>query len=230
MKYYQIGTTAEPKVVGVKDGLYQVEINKVLLEESERFQEFLNFFRYANSSFWKRQNEIKDLKIPSIQAKLLKKAKITDIMGYTPNITFMNDLYSERYLNIIKAFDIGDYYLFDVDIKNVVEKYYLLFFKTILLENINYEKSVIYTGHKLRKNIEYFKLKNYDDFYRFMQLNPLAKFEKLSIPKEYFGKDIIQVQASSLPFYSEKIIDFLLNCGVTNFQPIYNNSIELDFY
>ncbi|KFF13762.1 hypothetical protein [Flavobacterium hydatis] len=118
MKYYQIGITADPKIVGVKNGIYQVEINENAIEKDEKFRFFLDFFDYENSHFWKRQDEVNSIKIPSVPAKLLKNAILTDIMGYTPNITFLNELYSDKFINILKEFNIGRYTTFEVKIAN----------------------------------------------------------------------------------------------------------------
>lgn len=230
MKYYQIGMTAEPKVMGVTNGIHQIEINKKAMHQDDVFKEFLNFFSTHNTEFWKKQEEIRNIKIPVIKAKLLKKAKVTDIMGYTENISFLNNVYSEKYINILNAFNIGNSTTFEVAIENVSKKYYMLYIETIPYEEINFEKSILYTGYKPRNfKVEYHKINNYEEFREFIKRIPVFNFEKISIPEKYQGRDIISVQASSLPFYSERLIDFLLDCGVTNFEPSYNNSIELGF-
>lgn len=227
MKYYQVSLDVE--VTGVKDGLYQIEIDKVQMSENNAFQDFLIFFKYANTDFWNKQSKIQSFEIPTINAKLLKNAKVTDIMGYTPSITFLNYAYSDKFINILKAFDIGNFTTFEVRIENVLEKYHMLFIQTILLTEIDYSKSQVYTGHKVRNNIEYFNFDNYEEYWNFKKDNPLSKFEKLSISKEHLGKDIIEVQASPLSFYSEKLIDFLFDCGITGLHVNYSNSIELNF-
>lgn len=229
MKYYQIGITADPKIVGVKNGIYQVEIEKETMQRDIAFDEFLGFFDSKNAHFWESQDIVKTLIIPKIKAKLLKGAKITDIMGYTENISFFNELFSEKYINILAAFNIGDYSTFEVIIENVTEKYYLLFIKKIRSIEINFEKSLLYTGFKPRNyKVEYYKIHNYTEYREFKQNNPLAKFEKIFIPKKYSGLDIIDIQAINKPFYSEKLIDFLLDCGVTNIQ-VNNDSTGLEF-
>ncbi|KFF11143.1 hypothetical protein [Flavobacterium hydatis] len=231
MKYYQIDVSAEPKIIGVNNGIHQIEIAKKSMQEDITFKEFLSFFSTQNADFWKRQNEIKNLKIPVIKAKLLKKAKVTDIMGYTENISFLNGVYSEKYINILKAFNIGSYTTFEVAIDSVIEKYYMLFIETVCLDQINFEKSILYTGFKPRNyNVQYHNINSYEEFKEFIKQKPIYDFERISIPKESLGKDVVKIQASGKPFYSEKLIDFLLDCGITGLQVNYNNSIELDFY
>lgn len=229
MKYYQIGMTAEPKIMGVANGIHQIEIEKKEMLNDLAYEDFLDFFSTKNINFWKRQNEIKNFKIPVINAKLLKKAKVTDIMGYTENISFLNFVYSEKYISILKAFNLGEYSTFEVAIENVLEKYYMLFVETISLDKINFKNSLVISGHKATNNIKYHSVNNLDEYIEFRQKNILGGFEKLAISKENLGKDIICVQATPKPFYSEKLIDFLLDTGITNFEPSYNNSIQLEF-
>lgn len=227
MKYFQVNLDVE--VTGVKDGINQIEIDKKSMLEKKDFDEFLDFFSTKNIDFWYSQNKIQFLQIPLIRAKLLKNAKITDIMGYTPNVSFLNYLYSEKYINIIKAFITGNYATFEVSIENVLERYFMLFFDTICLEEINYEKSTVVTGYKISNNIKYHEVNNVLEYIEFRQKNVLGRFEKLAISKEHYGKDIISTQATSGNFYSERLIDFLLDCGITGLHVKYNNSVELVF-
>lgn len=226
MKYYQVGLDVE--ATGVKDGLYQIDINLSQLEKDERFNRFFKIFSPKSTDFWYNQDKIQDVKIPVINARLLKKANITDVMGYTQNISFLNLVYSEKYINILKKFNIGNYVAFEVGIENIIGKYYLLFVETILSKDIVFEHSIVYTGHQVLNNIEYFTFSNYDEYWEFLQKNPLARFTKISISKKYLERDIIKIQGP-LPFYSERLIDFLLDCGITGLHISYNNSIQLEF-
>jgi hypothetical protein len=227
MKYYQVSFDVE--TTGLKNSIYQIVIDKNSMQQNNDFYEFLTFFNTKNKEFWDNQKRIQTIKIPKIEARLLKNAKVTDIMGYTQNIPFLDLIYSEKFINILKAFNIGNYTTFEVEVENVKEKYYMLFTETILSKKIFFEYSLVYTGHKVLKNIKYFNFSNYDDYWLFKQNNPLAKFQKITISKEYYNRDIIDIQTSSLPFYSEKLIDFLLDCGITGLQVSYKNSIQLEF-
>jgi hypothetical protein len=227
MKYYQVGLDVE--VTGVSNGLYQIDIHKNLLKKNNVYEDFLNFFDTKNITFWERQDEIKNFNIPTIRAKLLKKATLTDIMGYTQSIPFLYNAFSEKYINIIKTFIIGNHTTFEVEIENVPEKYFLLFIETITSDEINYDRSSVITGYKATNNVKYYSINNRQEFKEFLHKNPLGRFEKISISKEYFGKDIICIQSAVKPFYSEKLIDFLLDCGITGLEVNYKNSIQLEF-
>jgi len=227
MKHYQVGLDVE--VTGVKNGLYQIDINKSQLQKNGIFKELFTIFNAQNVDFWHHQEKIQNIDIPPIDAKLLKKANVTDIMGYTQNIAFLYLVYSEKFINIIKTFDIGRYYTFEVLIENITNKYYLLFMETIPLEEIDYQESIIYKGLIPKSESDYFTFDDFTKYKEFAELYPIHGFKKIAISKEYSKKDIIKIQASSRVFYSERLIDFLLDCGITGLQVAYNNSIQLEF-
>ncbi|MCO6164496.1 hypothetical protein [Flavobacterium sp. NRK F7] len=231
MKYYQVAMSSEPKIIGVNNGVYQVELDKRNVDtNNEEYQKFIEWFNYDNPDFWTKQEVVQTLKSPVIKSILLKKAKITDLMSYAPQYHCLYNIYSEKFINILKAFNIGDYSLFDFEIKDVSEKYYLMFIKTIPSSELIYDKSIIYTGNKFLNNVKYLPVNNYQDY---LDLNKdeglLTNFEKITISKEHYGKDIIEVQVTSKPYYSEKLVDFLLDCGITGLEIKYNNTIELEF-
>lgn len=159
----------------------------------------------------------------------MKKAIVTDIMGYAPDYHCLFNIYSEKYLEVLKTHNIGDYSIFDFEIKGIKEKYYLMFVKTITTPEIIFDKSILYTGHKIMNNLKYFSATNYKGFLQLLEKEPLIRYEKVAISKEYYGRDIISVQATAEHFYSEKLVDFLIDCGITGLAVKYNNSIQLEF-
>lgn len=229
MKYYQIGVSPEPKIIGVKNGVCQFKIDYEKISQDDIFQSFLAFFDYYNKDFWKNQEIIKKFEIPGIPAEMLKKAKVTDIMGYSPKVTFLNEAFSSKYFNILKEYDVDILGAFEVKIQNVIEKYYLLFNKTICLDEVFYKESVLMTGHAIMDNLKYHHVDNEFEYIEFKQKNPLGKFDLISIPKVYFRKDVISIQHLSNPFYTEKLINRLLNEGITGMEIKYENSIKLNF-
>ena len=230
MNYYQAYLNPEPKIIGVNNGISQIKIGKEEIVNDDSFKEFRDFFNYDNKVFWVNQNYIFDFKIPVIKAKLLKKAKITDIMGYTPNITFLNNAYSSKFIKILKQFNLNHHKTFEIKIDNVSEKYFLLYHSTILLEDINYIKSTTYTGHKILRNIKYHSINNYEEYRTFIISNPIHSFEKICISKEYKNLDFISIQGTSYNFYSERLIEVLTKNNISGLQVSYTNSIQLEFY
>ncbi len=229
MKYYQIFRSAEPKVIGIKDGTSQVELITKDILSDKSFIDFDNHFNSHNKDFWQSQDKIQFLNPPTFTGVLRKKAKVTDIMQYGEMFAFLNYIYSERYYNIIKAFKIGQHKAFGFVIENVRHPYYLLYFETVSLLEISHEKSLIYTGNSVLNNVQFHKVASYEAYVDLKKEFPLARFKSIAIPEHYYGKDIIETQASGQPFYSEKLVDFLLDCKITGLEVNYNNSVQLEF-
>lgn len=229
MRYCQIYRTADAKIVGVKTGASQVELKVDDIPQEQEYFNFNNYFNGYNKEFFQNQDKIKHFSPPIFKGILRKNAKVTDLMKYGPIFSYLPNMYSQQYINIIQTFNIGDYSLFDFEVSNVEGKFYLMFVNTISTSEVNFEKSIIYTGHKVLNNVKYYSVNNYDEFLTLLEKEPLATYEKVAISKEYYGRDIISVQATGGHFYSERLIDFLLDCGITGLQVSYNNSIQLEF-
>lgn len=229
MKYYQIDRTAEPKVVGVTTGASQVERVEEAIDNNQAYIDFKTHFSGYNQNFWHTQDKVFSLNPPIIKGRMRKKAKVTDIMRYGQVFGFLNFILSQKYIDIIKAFNIGNFKTFDFEIEGVSEKYYLIFVNGVPTSEIDFEKSVIYTGHKILNNVKYYTVNNYSEFLSLLEKVPLATYEKIAISKEYYGRDIISIQGTGRPFYSEKLIDFLLDCGITGLEISYKNSMQLEF-
>lgn len=231
MKYYQVSVSPEPKIIGVTNGVYQLEIDEnAISKNDERFINFKNWFNYKNENFWSSQESIKSLESPIIKGKMLTKAKITDIMGYAPEYHGLHNVYSEKYIEILRTHSIFDYSIFDFEIENVIEKYYLMFIKTITTSEIDFNKSVLYTGHKVMNNLRYFSVENYDEFLKLLKKEPLIRYEKIAISSKFYGRDIISVQSTAEHFYSERLINFLLDFDIKGLVVNYKNSIQLEFF
>lgn len=229
MKYYQVGVSSEPEIIGVQNGIYQVKIDIKAMRENPEYEFFFNFFSSKNVDFWKNQQKVHDFNLPIVSGRLVKNAKRTDVMGYTPSVDFLHNIYSLKFIRIISSFNLGLYSTFELDIEDSDEKYFFLFLSTIQSEEIDYEKSLVITGHKVLNNVKYHNIKNREEYKQFKLNNPLGGFEKIAIDKKYSALDIIAIQPTVAPFYSERLIDFLLDCGITGLEVGYNNSIQLDF-
>lgn len=70
MKYYQVAVSAEPKVIGVNNGVYQVEIDENKIQKNDiKFINFVKWFNYNNEIFWKERDKVKLLQSPMIKGK-----------------------------------------------------------------------------------------------------------------------------------------------------------------
>lgn len=229
MKYFQISRSAEPKIIGIKDGTSQVKLIVDDILQHQDYIDFDNHFSGYNKTFFQSQEKIASLDPPIFNGILRKNAKTTDLMQYGQVFFYLYYMYSEKYIEVLKTHDIGEYNLFPFKVENVSELYYLLFIKTISRNEIIFNKSTIYTGHKILNDVKYYEVDNLQEYLNLLDTTPLSSFEKIAIPKKYFGKDLIAVQGAANYFYSERLIEFLLDCKITGLQIGYNNSVQLEF-
>jgi len=227
MRYCQIRRTAEPKIIGVTTGASQVEIEYDAIHSD--YLSFENHFSGYNKEFWETQYKVKTLSPPTFNGILRKKAKVTDLMKYGQMFSFLNFIYSQKFIDILKVFDVENYSTFPFQIKDVKELYHLLFLETITRKEIIFDKSIIYTGHKVLNNLKYYNINSEQEYENLLKEVPLATFEKIAISKQHYAKDMISVQGAGTYFYSEKLIDFLLDCNITGMEISYKNSIQLEF-
>lgn len=85
MKYFQVSRTSAPKIIGIKTGTSQVEIDEDIIEKTKSYSDFKNHFSGYNEEFWNTQDIVFDLNPPLIKAKMRKGSKIMDIMEYGPD-------------------------------------------------------------------------------------------------------------------------------------------------
>jgi len=220
----QIGVTFEPKVIGVNNGISQVEFdrNKLLNEKGE----YHNFYEYFNDfSFWQRQDDAFNYFAPDMICKKLKKALLTDIMGYGPKIMAFSWLISDDFYKILKNFNIGKHKFFDVKIDNCNMKYYFLLKKSILVSEFNFDETVISTGQKILDNYKEHSFRNYEEFFEFSKQNPLLEFRSIAVDRIYEGEDIVFTQAGG-NFFSEELIKNFIGMRLTGLREYKNCKID----
>jgi hypothetical protein len=218
----KITVSSDPKIIGVKNGIMQVELDrKNLLNQDGRHNEFYKYF--GSFPYWVKQNNQIDFNISIINAKPLKKAKMTDILAYGPYIMAFEWLISEKFYNMLKDFNIGEHTLYEVNVENCVEKYFFLKLRTILRDEFIFNKNIL-TVYR-NGNDDEVSFKDLNAYQQFILENPLCQFKHIALNKEFEKFDIIYTQSAG-NYFSERLIKaFYENClsGLS----IYNNrSIE----
>lgn len=226
MKYYQVGLNPEPKIIGVTNGITQVKLEEDKLDLSS---EFKSFFTSRNNSFWDNQEAAKFIIKPHLTMSLLKKAKMTDIMGYSPTFFTLDYIYSDNLVKIFNGLNTNIISFFNVKIIGNTTPYYLVFFNSVMGKEIDFQNSIVRSSLLRNDNVTYLDISSYEELRASMLKYPLYKFERISIPRKYEGLDIISLQPQSNHFYSERIIESITNAGITGFSIYYETSPELLF-
>lgn len=187
MRYYGVDLTSDPKVIGVKNGLYQAEISKENFKNYQEYERTMNFFLHSN--YWKHENVVPDFDIELKKVRLLKKAMITDFMGYSQYLVGIPFLISKRVADIFEHFKIQQNYLYRVELytyqgKEVEMPYYLFYCPFLGFDTIDYKNSVLYSGDELLGDKQYHTIHSLEEYNDLLDETPFIHFEKLTIVPE----------------------------------------------
>lgn len=211
-------TQSDPKGIGVKNGIYQCEIIPDLFSNPEGFKNLLSEFT-IKYDFDKNQIEPADLDFEYV--KLLKKAKITDIISYSPSLREFQFILSSKAKGLLEGLNIPNcrFYttkLYDYNGNQVHDNFYMLQTSYLGYEAINFEKSIFYFGSEISGK-RYQKINNYEEFRKALDLNPILTTEHVGIKKEFVNSEFINTRLGG-PLVSERLWDRWSNFEVTGIK------------
>jgi len=171
MKYYKIKRDSNPKVIGIKDGSYQVEILREMFENKSNFDTFYEtYIKLVDGKVaWRG---LMNIEVIIEYAELRKGAFTTDLLAYIPFI-FDGGQYivSEDLLALFSKFKIATFKSYSVPMytfegKRLAKNYFLLHMPMLQYDYIDFDKSVFYYEDE-RFNKIYIKFnseREYKDF------------------------------------------------------------------
>ncbi len=222
----QIDNSIEPEVIGVSNGVCQLEIDFNSLEMLRpvvidcRVQDFII-----------NQNKIYGLNFGGIKGRLMPKAKLTDIMIFSPYMFGFKYVVSEKFITCLRELEVSEmeYNLFSITLEGVTENYYLLFIPWVASEEVDFSKSMAYPDDEAQEEKKtYFKLKSYDEYDELMDTNPFISFDKICLPETYKKNDLLGVQAEVKLFFSNRLIKKLTDSSISGLV-IPEKQVELCF-
>lgn len=229
--FKQITTSAEPKIIGVTNGVYQLEFKDVELRKNSNYKKINDTFIATDiDSFLKNQNQILDLKIEYLTGKLLKKAKLTDIIAFSPYFFGYKYIVSQKFVDCLEEgrVDESEYHLRKIEIVSIKEAYYLFFVPMISSSEIDFKKSLIYPEKDfLSESKNYFDVNNYKEYCELLKNSYFNKWEKIVLNQKYKNRSIINLQASIHLFFSESLVKILKKRKISNL--VIKEDIELLF-
>ena len=229
MKYYNISTAWEPETIGVNNGVYQAELVHKKFERSEDYKELMDFFNY--STYWTRNDHRPPKKFNFEYIKLLKKAKITDIISFTPKMMGIDFLLSSKANRLLDGLNLPNSYFFDASVytfdkKKLEENYFALYTTYLGFDTIDFAKTIFYSGSKgLGKT--YHQLDSYQDWQNYWDSpkHELIQAEKVGLKAEYGHSDYIKTRLGG-PFVSERLLDRWSNFEINGFTVRSEPTIE----
>lgn len=227
-----ITNSAEPKIIGTRNGVYQVEFTDKELEKHPNFKELDRIFiSPSKKEIGEFNREVLNLKIDSIKGELIIRAKITDFMGFCPYFFGCNYLISEKVFEVLNEIQIdkSEINFLPVELRNDSSKYFILFVPMIPHEEIIFTESILYPSRQqILEKKDYFEINSFEEYKENIKKSVFMNFEKIVLPKKYETRKIINTQAVGNLFFSEKLVESCFNSNLTSFQ-VSNMKIEISF-
>lgn len=167
-----------------------------------------------------------------VHGRLLKEAKLTDFLVFTPFLFGIPFIVSERVANCLLQYrmDSDNWRLLPVDLEGVDAIFYFLFLPLILEEEIIFSESVVFAGGKMRgKPKTYLSIQSYADYRAALEAHLFVNFERIVLPATYENRTILNIQGVPTPFFAKQVVDDLLNMQASS-MVIPSRKIEVAFH
>jgi hypothetical protein len=117
MQFYILRVSAEPSVLGVRDGVTQAKLDKSGFRDATEFARVMKIL--GSAEYWNHTKDIDKLEFDLQCVKLLSKAKLTDFLLFSPHLMMCPFLIS----NVVRDF-LADFKMHGVKLwkANVVSK------------------------------------------------------------------------------------------------------------
>lgn len=220
--YSKIGISPDPKIIGVNNGIYQVELkDKKSFIDSEERKYYNNYFNGEVDDFIIGKFKNVDDKALSLLTYFpLKKAKRTDLVGFSPYEIGLNFVISEKCFDIINSFFQSEYIKIKSQIENWEGVFYTVGFPMIPIDKINIRKS-LFIDIKTGNTVVYSSVNKFLEEKR----NGVALKTKLIVLDDFPQWDIVNIQGIGVHF-SESLINTLESNNITGlylYDSLLNN-------
>jgi|GEM_PF-2807373 len=222
MVYKSFNIIGDPDVIGVKNGVTQIEIDK----NNFKSEKALDDFHLSFPEDPKRDIEV----IHPLKYKLLKGGKINDFMFYGYYIKAIPFIISEKGLKVMQSHSLMEFSLLDVEINNYKSeaKFYLFRYPFIELQQVEFKDSLIYTGNNLIGK-KYYELNSYEDFVELKKsIKTSLLFEKVVLKKLDNTVDFVRLRGVG-EFISPKLEQEFICRNISGPQIGRPNSPILEF-
>ncbi|MDE1206390.1 hypothetical protein [Tenacibaculum larymnensis] len=212
----QISHNSEPSIIGVNNGVYQLEFLKKNLKKNKNYSEINHFLLGYNTDYSVEEEQafVSNLKIEFLKGSFLKNAKKTDIVVFTPHLNGYHFVISQKFLDCLNEIGVSkdEYHIRKIEVDNVAFNYYLFFVPMIPVTEIIFPKSALFPEEDaLLDNIDkrYTSFKNYQDYKKYEESHLFNRWAKITLEKKYQNRDIINLQLEPDLFFSDRLINKL---------------------
>ncbi len=109
--YYKLTHTLDPKVIGVKDGMAQVELIKKYFKDQSNYDNYINYFLDFNEGGPKNLVKFPPFDVKFEHLQLKRNAKLTDFLCFAPAVSH-NFLINKKVYDVLRNFNLPSHKLY----------------------------------------------------------------------------------------------------------------------
>lgn len=227
-RYYLIRSSSDPKIIGVKNGIQQVEIYRQGFKDQSMYDLIMKYWGSFDS--WDHKNDYHGSNVELQCVKPLKNAKMTSFLSYGPHLINCPFLISDDVKNVIEKFCMPEHYFYkaNVSVKENYINYHLFSCPDLGYSVIDFKKTVFFTGNELLGKT-YLSINEYSDFMKFYsETNKVPQMEKIYFNENFNPNFDFFILGNSINFISERLMLKIKECNFDgiNILPAFGEGIK----
>ena len=177
--------SCEPKVIGVRNGVYQGKIKWNKFKERDSQEKIKTQF-FSLDKFWANDGILRPIDFEIEYVEALKSARLTDFVQFTPHLWGASFLVTPEVKKLIEGYNLPPCQFIPASVyhRNVAYDYFAMYIPVHYdASSFDYTKSIFYEGdrHNFSQRI-YHKISNINEFESY---KGSLKAEKLTYNKKF---------------------------------------------
>lgn len=179
MKYCKVRGVSDPAIVGVRDGMYQAEIQRDKYTVKDDYDTLMELYDWK--TYWKN-DRFPTRQLTVEYCEMRRHARLTDFLYFHPYLIGCHFMISEKALKVLTAFELPEHRFFPVKVYNqqnelVDDRYHVLCTYVYDFDIIDFSNTSFYTGSAIlgKKPAE---INTLDEYMAVSKLDPFVGIEK----------------------------------------------------
>lgn len=205
MKYFALRLPSDPAIIGVSNGIAQVEIKGNKFSDQALYHKIEAFFQGLD--YWSRDSFIPDFEVRFEYVEVLKDAILTDFLSFTPHLMACPFIINQKVASVFENFEIQSHHLYPVALfkkGDLVDVYKMFYCPLLDYDIIDFPRSQFFTGSPLRGK-KFHSFADEAEFLNFLNKDPFIKVEKLALNKLFNNELDLFVGRIGEMFVSERL-------------------------
>lgn len=220
--HFIIWQSSDPKIVGIKNGGSQAQIDREGFLDKSNYDRYYDFFGERDATIWSKLDKVPSFDFTLEYVRLRKGAKLTDFLSYYPQAFGANFLMSEKAVNVLEQHKLPVYKKYPANVyynENDFVPYQLIYFPSLGYDIVNFLKTTFYKGSELTGK-DYFKINSPEEFER-VRPKSMFNIEELVLANNFDKElDIFNTKITYEFIISSKLKDAIMKEKLTGINLI----------